>query len=57
VLSEFRDQGGSVVIVSHRTDSHPIADRLLNLRDGQFADLDHNNRPEPEETQQPAKTS
>ena len=40
VLSEFRDQGGSVIIVSHRTDSTPIADRLLNLRDGQFAALD-----------------
>ena len=57
VLSEFRDQGGSVVIVSHRTDSHPIANRVLNLRDGQFAALDQNNRPEPQKTEQPENTS
>jgi len=57
VLSEFRDQGGSVVIVSHRTDSYPIANRLLNLRDGQFADSDQNNHPDPHKTEQPSNTS
>jgi ABC-type lipoprotein export system ATPase subunit len=57
VLSEFRDQGGSVVIVSHRTDSHPIANRVLNLRDGQFGALDQNNCPKPQKTEQPANTS